>query len=733
MKAYLIAVGFVSILGQVALLRELSVAFYGVELIYILAMGIWLLGTAAGAMVGRKRSAPSVGALMGLFLVFGLVLPLDMVTIRGARLLFGGIPGAYLSFGRQMAVLAVALLPVGILLGLLFQWAAKLYIGETRTLASAYALESVGGLAGGLAATLFFHLGIRNLAVGFVCSLMAVGTLMVPIRYGDRENAFKPGFHLSLFPRLAGLALLLVLSVALWFSSGIDNWTTLWNHPHLLDTRDSPYGRITVSGLSGQVVVFENDVMGFESESTSAEEFVHLVAIQRPAMERVLILRGGFEGTVREILKHRPLQVDYVELNPVLLELTRKHLPTELWEPLENEVVSIRTADPRRFLKNGGSYDVILSGMSEPSSGQANRFFTREFFTQCAERLRPTGVLGFRLRSAENLWTPLIAFRNTSVYLAVKSAFKYVVVLPGVTNTILASNSPLEHDSALLAERFRRSAIEARLMSPPYIRYLYTNDRFAGIVKRLETTPAVPNTDVRPVCYTYSSLIWLSKFVPELIHRRIPTIPSRNASSLFRFGILGLGVAGLFLLVRRFDAVRRAILVAWVGFAGMTVETMLLLYYQARQGILYRDIGLLLTGFMAGLAVGAAGVDKVLAHRSAGPKRRGIWTGVSLVIGFGILNLFFVFLLWTGSTIDVLSVAGLQFCTGALVAGIFAYASLEGVVDQRRIVSSLYASDLMGGCLGSITASLLLVPFLGMDQSAWIMAFLSLLALILVR
>jgi hypothetical protein len=48
--AYLIAVGFVSIFGQVVVLRELSVSFYGIELIYVLSLGLWLLGTALGAV-----------------------------------------------------------------------------------------------------------------------------------------------------------------------------------------------------------------------------------------------------------------------------------------------------------------------------------------------------------------------------------------------------------------------------------------------------------------------------------------------------------------------------------------------------------------------------------------------------------------------------------------------------------------------------------------------------------
>lgn len=68
--------GFVSLIGQIILLRELTVAFFGIELIYLIALGVWLLLTALGAIAGRRRHAPSPGRTATLFLVFALCLPL---------------------------------------------------------------------------------------------------------------------------------------------------------------------------------------------------------------------------------------------------------------------------------------------------------------------------------------------------------------------------------------------------------------------------------------------------------------------------------------------------------------------------------------------------------------------------------------------------------------------------------------------------------------------------------
>jgi len=63
----LFLVGLISILGQVVLLRELTVAFYGVELIYTLALGVWLLCSACGALIAQRIKNPSLFRINLLF------------------------------------------------------------------------------------------------------------------------------------------------------------------------------------------------------------------------------------------------------------------------------------------------------------------------------------------------------------------------------------------------------------------------------------------------------------------------------------------------------------------------------------------------------------------------------------------------------------------------------------------------------------------------------------------
>jgi len=717
MILWLLTIGLISLLGQVVLLRELNVAFFGSELIYVLALGFWLLWTAAGAALGRRRYVPSALRVRGLLVVFGGVLPLVVMLIRGLRVLLGGVAGAYLPFPQQLTAMAVALLPVGVLLGLLFQWAAKLYVGQRSTLAAAYAIESAGGVIGGVLATLFLKWGVQNLTAALLCALLALAAAC---------HRWKPHRWLVATAGVVGLVLLVLGS-----SADLDRRSTAWNHPQLLETRDSPYSRVTIIAAAGQLSVFENDVLAFESEGTGAEEFVHLAALQHPAPGSVLVLGGGVEGLVRELLLHHPTSVDYVELNEVLVDLLTPHLPEDVRRSLADESVRITIADPRRFLARDRRFDLILVGMPEPDSGQSNRFYTQEFFAQCAERLNAGGVVAFRLRGAENLWTPQQTRRAASIHRALREVFPEVVVLPGVTNIFLASEAPLSRDPEILAERLRAREIRARLVIPAYVHYLYTNDRFFEIADLLAGADAPVNSDLRPICYQFTLLIWLSKFFPVMALFEVPELTAGGmVRSPWAWGVMAGVVVALF-LCRRWAVGRRALLVAAAGFAGMVLEIVLILNYQVNRGVLYQDLGLLLTLFMAGLALGSVAIDR-LARPASGRDRLTRATGAVLLAAFVGLNLLVAWLLPAGAVTGMAATAVLLLACGFLVAAVFAYVSLYQRPDQRAVISVLYAAVKVGGCLGSLAASLLLIPVMGLAGSAVLMVLLLILAALLI-
>ena len=688
-------IGAISLLGQAVVLREVAVAFYGNELIYALALGGWLLGSAAGAAYGR-RHVPRDEDVRALLTAFAVTLVATIVLARGVRILLGGVPGAYLPFGRQLLGLLGCVLPPSLVAGALFRCAAKLWARRGGSFAVAYAWESAGALAGGAAATLLFTAGVRNLAAGVLCAIAAVVAASLPARS-------RKGWSFS-----AAVAVL-ALFVALTRSAALDRTLTAWSHPRLVETQDTPYGRLTVTEEAGQIAVYQNDALAYESEGTGAEELVHVAAAQRERPKTVLVLGGAMPGLLPEVLHHAPDSVVDCELDRGVLDVVAAAAPANAREAMSDARVRIVIGDPRLLLERSGAVDLILVAMPEPSSGGANRFYTREFFDACARRLGPHGVLAFCLRGAENVWTSLAMRRAASIVTALHEAFADVVVVPGTTLVFLASASPLDRDPAILAERLRARGPGPRLVTPAYLRYLYTNDRFAETSARLARAHVPVNSDGRPVCYAATLLYELSRFFPELVSADLSAWePRRLARSTWPWLALA-GAAGLLMIGRRRDASRRVLLAGLAGAAGMLLECALLLGYQTSAGVLYRDLALLMTAFMAGLALGAAAVDRT--GTSTARRRLSIAAFAALSLGSAAW-------LSAGSPGGLIASSFALLALGCLVAAVVAHASLFGDPNQVRVVSPVYAADLLGGCVGSLLAGVVLIPLLGLPATA---------------
>jgi spermidine synthase len=715
---HLWTVGFVSILGQTVLLRELNVAFYGIDLIYVLALGGWLLWSAAGSLWTRRKERPPEMLVRWLLLAFAIVLVLDVAFIRSIRMLFSSIPGAYLPFHHQILWMNVALLPVGLLSGMLFQKAAVRSLERQNSLAAAYGVESLGGLAGGLCATLALRWGMQNFAVAVGCSILAACVTLVPFRDSGARVL-----------RAMSLAGTFSLAAILVYSTSLDRAMTSWTHPLMVETRDSPYSRVTVTRAGNQASIFENDALSFETEGTGTEEFVHLAALQLPNPRRVLLLGGGIEGGIREVLQHAPEKIDCVELNPVMVRVAQPYLSEDVRHSLNAPGVTITTADPRRFLATPNLYDLILVGMPEPSSGQANRYYTAEFFAECAARLVPKGVLAFGLPSAENLWTIHLTRRNAGIYRALKSAFEDAVVLPGARNIYLASGSRLARDPEPLVARLQERRLRTRLVSAPYIRYLYRNDRFAQVERALESSDAPVNTDEQPACYSYTVVLWLSKFFPGLGVMEFSDLWSAGSARGALWGAAIVLLAAFFICRTR-PACRRAVLAGTAGFVGMVLETLLLLSYQTRSGILFQDLGILLMSFMGGLALGALAADRYVRLRAHGSSSQSAW-GLALLAGLALLSLLTGYRVGGNAIHGIGETAGLLTAAGFLVSGVFAFAGIHGVPDQKAVIAPLYAADLMGGCLGCLAGTFLLVPAVGLSRTALLLAPLPILVMLM--
>jgi predicted membrane-bound spermidine synthase len=162
----------------------------------------------------------------------------------------------------------------------------------------------------------------------------------------------------------------------------------------------------------------------------------------------------------------------------------------------------------------------------------------------------------------------------------------------------------------------------------------------------------------------------------------------------------------------------------------MVAESALLVRYQVSVGVLYQDLGILLTLFMAGLVIGSLAVSHLAVNRYLGRLLpRGL--GIALLVAFSALAVILARVTPSSVIASTALVGGALLLTGALVAALFAYASVDPVDDASRIISPLYAADLLGGCIGSLAASLVLIPLAGIDHTWFGMTFVAIAALAL--
>lgn len=144
----------------------------------------------------------------------------------------------------------------------------------------------------------------------------------------------------------------------------------------------------------GRALLLDDAWMTAEGEEkTYHEMIVHPAMTTAREARRVLIIGGGDGGTAREVLRHPGVeQVDMVEIDGVLIEACKEHLPTigTAWsDPRLNVVVS----DGLDYVKSydGPKYDVILVDGCDPV-GPAVVLFEEAFYADAKRILAEDGV-----------------------------------------------------------------------------------------------------------------------------------------------------------------------------------------------------------------------------------------------------------------------------------------------------------------------------------------------------
>ncbi|MGD0745161.1 MAG: fused MFS/spermidine synthase, partial [Verrucomicrobiota bacterium] len=590
------ALGVSCVMTQLTLMRELLGAFSGNELVLGVVLGNWLLLTGIGTWLGRTADKlPNPLAVLIVTQMLVAILPLLQVfSLRTLRnVVF--IRGAEVGVSETEISAFILLLPYCLIAGYALTLACSLLARKKGAagIGHVYVADSIGSIGGGV---LFTFVLVRFLDHAGILVYPAILNLLV---------AGAMGFHTGhkLLSTIAGALAVAVLAASVLVD--LDGVSTAWQYPrqHIVARANSPYGKLLVTESDGQLDFIENDIpLTSTRDDQHSEETVHYAMAQRPDARQVLLVGGGISGTVKELLKYNVRRVDYVELDPLILEFGRKYLPESLADPssaglrrVDNRIRIINT-DGRSFVRQTGEkYDVVIVDVPEPSTAQLNRFYTVEFLAEVKRTLSPDGVVSLSLGHYENYVSPELARMLASACRSLKQSFPNVLVIPGGRVFFLASDGPLFGD---IASRIEQQGIKTKLMNRHYLDATLAADRMTDM-QRAIAQPAALNRDFNPVLYFYHLRHWMSQFK------------------------IGFGVLQALLLVLLCVYLVRLRGTASVlfasGFAATTLEIVLLLAFQVLCGSVYHQLGLIVTVFMTGLALGA-----VMANRHTKPRSNGV-------------------------------------------------------------------------------------------------------------
>jgi spermidine synthase len=813
MRIALATIGFASTVAQVLLMRELVATFYGNELLFGLVLAAWLAWVAAGAwglarLIGHGANRQAEGRVAccvlrvpsespswvergrgtfaaGLVLAAGL-LPAQIMLVRGVRTLLGVTPGAFVEFGPMVGAVVVILAPLCLLVGVLFTLGARMTVERGGTAGQAYVWESIGAVTGGALFSFVFVRWLDPFQTALLVSAINLAVASGKLQIGKSANQqigksanpqianrkSQPPFSIlhspssilhSPFSVCLLLASCLLLLASFPLGHALHTATLRWQWADLAFAADSPYGRLTVQARDGQRAFFENGLLAFETQGTFPEEVAHFPLLLHPDPREVLLVGGGVAGDVREVLKHPNTRVAYVELDPLLIQAAQAHLPAEDAAVLNDPRVTLVLTDGRLYVKEAQhTFDVVILDLPEPATGALNRFYTREFFAEVRAILNPGGVFALGLPSAENYWSAELARLNGSVYHTLRAVFPQVVALPGEHIFFLASAKPLQAEPAVLASRLAERGVETHWVTPAYIEYVFTTDRFAETQAELAAMAGVRlNRDLAPVCYYYNMVLWLSRFYPSAGSRQVPVL--RRAfenASLVNLWWVAVPLALAVLLVRWRRARRPEAYGGWavpfaiagIGLAEMMLEVVILFAFQVLHGTVYARVSLITAAFMGGLALGGAAGNRVAGRRAL----------IAVQAGVAVYSGVFPLMLALPIPVPVLVFPLLALVAGVLTGMAFPVAVMltlpppppcrggrsdageppvaqelppprrggRGEGETGRVVGRLYGADLVGGCLGALLGAVLFVPVLGIPQTCAAIALVGLAGLL---
>lgn len=680
----IIFTGISSVVTQLVTIREFLAQFSGNEIVIALVLFSWLilggLGTGLARHAGRSSKYCSESILGWLSMLLAVLPSLQIIAVRLLRDQFF-TPGASVGFYSILFYTLLLLLPYCTLVG--FALPYSLFIIRMKSKhypgAKIYITDNMGDVLGGMLFSFILIYFFKPMQALLLSNLPLLISGLLLARRQNRKRAFQYA---------ASLLLLLIMLAG----AGMETRLLSSHMGKLIYYTESLYGRITVHRDRELVTLFENNIPMYHSQNQAmAEELIHFPLSQIDSHRNILLISAE-GGVMAELKKYRPETVDYVELNPGLIRVLFKFglMKQAPWLRVINQ-------DGRSFLSAGPEkYDAIILSLPEPDTFQLNRFYTREFFDQVKSRLSPKGVFSFSIKGYDNYLSNIQQQKISSLFHTASDFFDHIQLLPGLNIHFLCANQPISPDIPAL--------LSSKKIQTTFIRGYFhgniTDDRMAYLKNQI-LDKATVNSDLSPYLMRILFDQWYDKFSASPVY--------------FLWALAGISLFYFYCISRE------EFVIFSTGFYVMGGEILVIFSFQIYFGYVYSQIGLIITLFLAGMLPGAYfGIQRAVRG-----KKWLLGSETALIL---LMAVYMLLIHTAGSVLPHLFFPLYGFLI-SLVCGFQFPLALAALKDTNPAVTRFFSADLLGAAAGTLVTSILLVPYLGIIQTAGLMAGIKLLSL----
>ena len=403
--------GLASLIFEIAWTRVLSVTLgptvYAFSATLAVLIGGVAVGSGAGSWIAARVKKPA--------LWLAIVLAAGAIAASAASALAGGevplrvardvaaVPDA---FGQLLTagviLIALLILPTAACFGAAFPLAFALV--EAQSLGWVYAVNTVGAVAGSLAAGFFLipRFGLQpTLALVSLVLVLASGVVILLGRLSDIGRTVAGVVAV-------GAVAMLVFSPAwdreLLASGGyiyapyvpkVLDLETALKAGTLLYYREGAMATVSVKKLTGTTSLAIDGKVDASTRSDMLTQrlVAHVPLLLHEDPKEVCIIGLGSGVTLGSALRHPIEHADVVELSPEVVEASR-YFEQENYRALSDSRTHLIVGDGRsHLLLTNRKYDVIVSEPSNPWIAGVASLFTREFFAAARARLAPGGII----------------------------------------------------------------------------------------------------------------------------------------------------------------------------------------------------------------------------------------------------------------------------------------------------------------------------------------------------